>query len=74
TFASFLNGLNIVKQQMLAVVTLILIAIPAKYIIVSHFGLTVMLYCFIFIYIVNYFIWYKCSFKKHIDRQLNIRG
>ncbi|EOO8430245.1 O157 family O-antigen flippase, partial [Escherichia coli] len=34
TFASFLNGLNIVKQQMLAVVTLILIAIPAKYIIV----------------------------------------
>ncbi|WP_425306498.1 hypothetical protein, partial [Escherichia coli] len=20
------------------------------------------------------FIWYKCSFKKHIDRQLNIRG
>ncbi|MDD8865122.1 hypothetical protein LAY18_21855, partial [Escherichia coli] len=27
-----------------------------------------------FIYIVNYFIWYKCSFKKHIDRQLNIRG
>ncbi|EOO8429393.1 hypothetical protein AE812_RS22165, partial [Escherichia coli] len=26
------------------------------------------------IYIVNYFIWYKCSFKKHIDRQLNIRG
>ncbi|EOQ0305316.1 hypothetical protein BEP83_RS26510, partial [Escherichia coli] len=25
-------------------------------------------------YIVNYFIWYKCSFKKHIDRQLNIRG
>ncbi|EET2254525.1 flippase, partial [Escherichia coli] len=51
-----------------------LIAIPAKYIIVSHFGLTVMLYCFIFIYIVNYFIWYKCSFKKHIDRQLNIRG
>ncbi|WP_432762420.1 hypothetical protein, partial [Escherichia coli] len=22
----------------------------------------------------NYFIWYKCSFKKHIDRQLNIRG
>ncbi|WP_252500212.1 hypothetical protein, partial [Escherichia coli] len=41
---------------------LILIAIPAKYIIVSHFGLTVML------------IWYKCSFKKHIDRQLNIRG
>ncbi|WP_432756357.1 hypothetical protein, partial [Escherichia coli] len=23
---------------------------------------------------VNYFIWYKCSFKKHIDRQLNIRG
>ncbi|EOO7706920.1 hypothetical protein, partial [Escherichia coli] len=24
--------------------------------------------------IVNYFIWYKCSFKKHIDRQLNIRG
>ncbi|WP_432805608.1 hypothetical protein, partial [Escherichia coli] len=21
-----------------------------------------------------YFIWYKCSFKEHIDRQLNIRG
>ncbi|EAV2184622.1 flippase, partial [Salmonella enterica] len=47
TLSSFLNGLNIIKQQVFAVVTLILISIPSKYFIVSHFGLTAMLSCFI---------------------------
>ncbi|EIX5187134.1 flippase, partial [Salmonella enterica subsp. enterica serovar Soerenga] len=35
TLSSFLNGLNIIKQQVFAVVTLILISIPSKYFIVS---------------------------------------
>lgn len=72
TLASFLNGLGIVKQQVFAVVSLVIISIPAKYFIVSHFGLTAMLSCFIAIYIVNYIVWYTISFKKCIYSQLSI--
>lgn len=71
TLASFLNGLNIVKQQMFAVLTLILFSIPIKYIVAKNFGLTSMLFTFIVLYLINYLFWYMYSFRKNIYSKLN---
>lgn len=64
--AMFLNGCNIVKQQVYAVVTLCLFAIPIKLFLIHKYGLNAMLAGFILCYVIVFGFYYGFVFNKSI--------
>jgi len=66
SFAMFLNGCNIVRPQVLGILSLTAISIPVKIFTIKYYGLTSMLTAFIIISCANIIFWYGFIFRKEI--------
>ncbi|QWE02842.1 MATE family efflux transporter [Polynucleobacter sp. JS-JIR-II-b4] len=65
SFAMFLNGLSLLKPQMMALFTLIFFGMPLKIWLASQFGLVAMLTGFTIFFLANILFWY-CLVNKEI--------
>lgn len=71
-FAMFLNGCGIVKEQVVTVITLSILVLPAKLYSAKNWGAEEMLIIYIFMYLSIVFVFYGCIFKKSIMEKLKL--
>jgi O-antigen/teichoic acid export membrane protein len=71
SLAMMLNGCGIVKEQVIAVLTLTAVALPFKIIFVDRFGLTGMLSIYLFLYVSSIAFFYGFLFRKSISRKMD---
>jgi O-antigen/teichoic acid export membrane protein len=67
SFAMFLNGCGVVKQQVFVVVTMCIFAIPVKLYLIKSQGLEAMILGFVIVYLLVHFIFYGVIFKKSLS-------
>lgn len=71
SFAMFMNGCNIIRPQVVGIISLVFLAVPIKLYFAVSYGLTAMLSGFVVVYLVNIFLWYGMVYKKQIFEKLN---
>lgn len=71
-FAMFLNGVEIIKEQVLSVIFFCVIAIPLKISLTDQFGIPGVLYAAIVSYMLAVVLPYSVFFRKKIQSSLNI--
>jgi len=69
-FAMMMNGCNIIKPQVYALISFIGLSLPYKIYSISTFGLNEMLAGFVVIYVTNIIFWYGFIFKPIIKSKL----
>jgi O-antigen/teichoic acid export membrane protein len=70
SFAMMMNGCEIIKPQVYALITLVSVSIPLKIYLLNNYGLAEMLAGFSILYITNIFFWYGIVFKSEIKRKI----
>jgi O-antigen/teichoic acid export membrane protein len=70
SFAMFMNGCGIIKPQIFGLITLLIIAIPLKFLLIESFGLVGMQVGFLIFFVVNIVFWYGIVFRRSIAKSL----
>lgn len=70
SFAMFLNGCNIIKPQVVFVIILSFISLPAKLIFTSKYGISGLTSSWLIVYTTTILITYALLFKKYINEKL----
>lgn len=65
-FSMFLNGCSIVKPQLIAVATLVILSIPLKFICIKNFGITGMIAGFTILYLLNFYYFIGIVYKNQV--------
>jgi O-antigen/teichoic acid export membrane protein len=69
--AMMLNGCGIVREQVITVVVLTVLALPAKLILVNSFGIEAMIAGYMLLYCSAKFIFYGFVFRRNLLAKLN---
>jgi O-antigen/teichoic acid export membrane protein len=73
SLAMFLNGCSLVKEQVLVILFLSIIALPIKFIFINLYGFTGMIAAYTIVYCAVTYWGYGYFFKKNIMKNLGIR-
>lgn len=71
TIAVFLNGMHIVKPQIVKVITVILLSMPLKILLIQYYGIIVIPSINAFTYFVAIVFVYGFIYRKTIEKHLN---
>ena len=69
-FAMFLNGCNIIKQQIVTVIILTSIALPVKIISINYYGISGLVSSYSLIYFIVVIMMYGIYYKKEIRENI----
>jgi O-antigen/teichoic acid export membrane protein len=71
-FSMMLNGCGIIREQVITVVTLTIIALPIKLIAVNYSGITEMQASYAFIYCISVLFFYGYFFRKNLKDKIGL--
>ena len=66
TLSMLMNGVGLIKEQSMAMISLIIIALPLKYYSLIYFGLDGMLIIFTTFFIINSTIWFGLMYRRNL--------
>lgn len=69
--AMFLNGCNVIRQQVIAVIFLCSLALPIKIFLLANYGIAAMIAGFTIVYVLNFSILYGFIFRRDIATKLS---
>ena len=69
--AMFLNGCNVILQQVVAVIMLCTLALPVKIYLLANYGIAAMIAGFTAVYVLNFSIIYGLFFRKALATKLS---
>ena len=70
SLAMFMNGCDIIKPQVFATISLVIVTLPLKIYILSRYGLESMILAFLIFFVFNLIFWYGLVFRKKILSKL----
>lgn len=71
-FAMFLNGMGILRPQAVAVLMIVAVGVPLKFLVVRTVGIDAMVYIFTAFFVITHCTLYGILYRSQIEKQLGL--